>query len=84
MIPNQPDQTPTLVFNPDIHPHSFGYDMQGENPQEYTVAPLNSIKLPAYLAKKFANQLADAIVNKRGIRTNYQAEKEALLKEILI
>lgn len=84
MLQTQPNQTPRLLYNPDVISHTFDYDLNGDDPQQYTVAPLSSIRLPEYLATKFANQLADILVNKRGIRTNYQTDKEKFLKEILI
>lgn len=79
----QPDQTPRLLYNPDVVAHEFDYDKMGPNPQHFVVPALSGIRVPAHMAETFAGRLADILVNKRGIKTNYQADKEKLLQEIL-
>ncbi len=83
--PPQRDETPTLVYNPDTEDFTFKRAIEGTRDQvEYILRSQEITTLPFYIARQGANSLADKLVWKRGIKTNYELEKKNVLEEIYV
>ncbi len=81
----QPNTTPTALFNPLLTAFHFPYQNEDTGSQDdHVIPPYDSAIFPKFLADKIASALADQIYQIRGQKTNYQADKEAILKEIYL
>lgn len=80
-LPQGPNLTPTRLQNPSLEEFVFSYNGGRE---KYVLAAYDIKTFPKYIADLMASGLADKIIGKRGIRQNYQQDKEDLLKEIFI
>lgn len=81
-LPDGPDTTPFFIFNPLTEDFVTTYANEQNEPIEYICPSLKISEFPAYIGKKVAKNLAQYIVLKRKIKTNYQDEYQACLQEI--
>ena len=72
------------LFNPDVKDFIFKCADEDNTPHEYTLRAQEITTLPKWIAGKGANDLANMLVWKWGIKTNYEDEKKAVLKEIYV
>jgi len=79
MEPPKPDSSPKYLWNPLSEDYHTAYDSK-----PYTVRSLEISEFPAYIANKIAKNLAQYIVLKRGVKTNYEDEYNAALEEITV
>jgi hypothetical protein len=84
MLPQEPNSTETYIFNPDLRDFSFSLSDDDNIVHEYTLLAQEITTLPKYIADHGANKLADYILGKRGIKQNYELDKNNLMKEIYV
>ena len=82
-LPEGPDITPKYIWNPTTEDFTTTYADENNVPVEYTAPSLEMSRFPTYIARHIAKKLADVIVWKRGIKTNFEDDYKTVLKEIL-
>lgn len=82
--PQQPNNTPTYIYNPSKEDFTHTYANAENEPIEYTVPAGELQQYPYYLAQHLAKHLADKVMGDRGIRVNPEADHAAIMKEILV
>ena len=80
----EPDQTETLLYNPTTDDFSFICADNNNDKHEYILRGMEITKLPKYLADMGASKLAEKLVWERGIKTNYQDDKNKILEELYV
>lgn len=78
-LKQQPNLTPTTLFNPALRPFHATYDKK-----PYVIQGMDFETFPKWLADKLAPRLADWIIAEQGVKENYQLDKENLLKQIYV
>lgn len=78
----QPNRTPKYIHNPLYEDFSCTYATDDGPPITYTLHAQDIEKFPTYLANHIAKHLAQHIVGVRGVKTNYDDDFKAALKEI--
>ena len=81
-LPKSPDQTLTTLLNPDLKDFEYTYADEDNIQHTDKINALELKRLPKYLADHVAQKLAEYLVYKHGIKTNYEDEKKEILKEI--
>lgn len=84
MLPNQPDQTPVNLYNPDLKDFTFVLADDNNVQHEYILHSQEITTLPKYIADHGASKLADMLVWKRGVKSNYELDKKNILEEIYV
>lgn len=83
-IPSEPDITPTSIYNPMTEDFTTTYANEDNEPIPYTCPAQEISTFPAYIANKIKKNLAQVIVFKRGVKTNYEDDYNEVLKEISV
>lgn len=79
----QPTYPKVKIFNPDTEEFKWNYDINGDrSPVEFVMPPLKISEFVEPVAKHLKKHLAETLVWKRGIKTNYDDEYNKILKEI--
>ncbi len=79
-----PDLTPTNLYNPLIEDFKFIRADDNNVKHEYILRGQEITTLPRAIAIQGANDLAYYIVYKRGIKNNFELDKQNVLKEIFV
>lgn len=78
------NETPKYLYNPDGQDFTVMYAVDDTAPQPYTIRAGEAAAFPPYVADHIVKHLAHLLVFKRGIKTNYDDEYAAIVKEITI
>lgn len=78
-LPSQPDKTPTSIYNPDKSDFTITWN---EEPNTIHAGEIETY--PKWLADHIAKHLCKYLIMKRGIRINYEADYEDMMKQIQI
>lgn len=71
------------VINIDNEDFSITYDLKGnKEPELYEIKSLEIGKFPEPVAEHIKKHLAEKILNKRGVKTNYTDDLEKIINEI--
>ena len=71
------------VYNPDTEDFTVTYDINGDaRPVPFTIHSREIEYFEPVIAKHFRKHLAVHILNKRGVKTNWQDDLEAIRKEM--
>jgi len=84
MLPQEPNSTETYIFNPGLKDFKFSLADDYNVVHEYVFLAQEITTLPKYIADHGVNKLVDYIINKRGIKENYELDKNNLMKEIYV
>lgn len=72
-----------LIYNPDGEDFTVTYDINENGiPEKFTIPAGEAKRFITPIADHIMKHLANRLVMKRGIKTNYQDEYERVLKEI--
>ncbi len=74
---HQPDETPVSLYNPDKE--DFTITWAGE---PHTIHAGEIETYPKWLADHMAKHLCKKLIGDRGIKVNYEADYEKIMKEI--
>lgn len=78
-LSNQPDNTPTSIYNPDKSDFTIAW-----NEEPYTIHAGEIETYPKWLADHIAKHLCKHLVMQRGIRVNYEEDYKEMMKQIVV
>lgn len=84
MEPPTRNSNPVTVYNPLKNDFTVTYATDDGPPLPYTVPSLDTATFPSYIADHVKKHLAQAVLNARGIRNNYDDDFREAVDEISV
>jgi hypothetical protein len=80
--PQVPNQSLKAIYNPSSHDFIWEYKDENNSLVNVRIPAMEVMLFPFWLANLLANHLTDFIYNQRGQKTNPEADKAEIRKEI--
>lgn len=81
-IPKEPNTALKAIYNPDVSDFVWEYKDDKNSLHQACVPAMEVMLFPAWLADLVATHLVDFVYHKRGQKTNPEADKAEIRKEI--